>query len=168
MKTENIVLLFFLVKDVEGRKYYTYRKPIRGSKASVSLRDQYKIDYSDIKDVALGIVASVHTHAAKQDKLIDRKKNIDWNNEFSGNQFNKYKNKEWKGELARNKAYHLPDDISEANRTKLKSFLVTPNWTLKLYNPDTGVVKTLNNNIPHSTTSNPWLDKIAKWIRKVF
>ena len=133
--------------DKNGNVYYTYAGPARGRQNSVT---QKGLDYSNINvEEVKGIVATIHTHADWSRISLDVDK--DWNNTFSGNQGNPIKNRTWKGEKRAN-GKHKPDDISESNRTRTYSYLVTPNGTLKGYDPKSGKITVWSTSLPNSVS----------------
>ena len=133
--------------DKNGNVYYTYAGPARGRQNSVT---QKGLDYSNINvEEVKGIVATIHTHADWSRISLDVDK--DWNNTFSGDQWNPIKNRTWKGEKRAN-GKHKPDDISESNRTRTYSYLVTPNGTLKGYDPKSGKITVWSTSLPNSVS----------------
>ena len=133
--------------DKNGNVYYTYAGPARGRQNSVT---QKGLDYSNINvEEVKGIVATIHTHADWSRISLDVDK--DWNNTFSGDQGNPIKNRTWKGEKRAN-GKHKPDDISESNRTRTYSYLVTPNGTLKGYDPKSGKITVWSTSLPNSVS----------------
>ena len=146
---ENKEYASFIYKmlDKNGNVYYTYAGPARGRQNSVT---QKGLDYSNINvEEVKGIVATIHTHADWSRISLDVDK--DWNNTFSGDQGNPIKNRTWKGEKRAN-GKHKPDDISESNRTRNYSYLVTPNGTLKGYDPKSGKITVWSTSLPNSVS----------------
>ncbi|MDY6437933.1 MAG: RHS repeat-associated core domain-containing protein [Prevotella sp.] len=146
---ENKEYASFIYKmlDKNGNVYYTYAGPARGRQNSVT---QKGLDYSNINvEEVKGIVATIHTHADWSRISLDVDK--DWNNTFSGDQGNPIKNRTWKGEKRAN-GKHKPDDISESNRTRTYSYLVTPNGTLKGYDPKSGKITVWSTSLPNSVS----------------
>ena len=132
----------YKMKDKNGKTYYTYPGPAKGSKANVSKEDMKSIDRSKISvDEFIDVVANIHTHGRELENYE--------NNKFSGEQATPKQNKEWRGEKRRGNGYRL-DDISEANRTQTYSYVVTPNGELRGYDPKTGKVTVWSNKMPTS------------------
>ena len=132
----------YKMKDKNGKTYYTYPGPAKGSKANVSKEDMKSIDRSKISvDEIIDVVANIHTHGSELGNYE--------NNIFSGEQATPEQNKEWRGEKRRGNGY-VPDDISEANRTQTYSYVVTPNGELRGYDPKTGKVTVWSTQMPTS------------------
>ena len=132
----------YKMKDKNGKTYYTYPGPAKGSKANVSKEDMKSIDRSKISvNEFIDVVANIHTHGSELGNYE--------NNIFSGEQATPEQNKEWRGEKRRGSVYK-PDDISEANRTQTYSYVVTPNGELRGYDPKTGIVKVWSTQMPTS------------------
>ena len=132
----------YKMKDKNGKTYYTYPGPAKGSKDHVSKEDMKSIDRSKISvDEFIDVVANIHTHGSE---LGDYENNI-----FSGEQATPEQNREWRGEKLRGNLYKR-DDISEANRTQTYSYVVTPNGELRGYDPKTGKVTVWSTKMPTS------------------
>ena len=120
----------FEIVNSKGEKGYSYTIANIGNQAGVNVSDA---------PLTYKTVATIHTHGryTGNDKVRYR------DNEFSGlregnNFISRESRKEVKGS----------SDIGFANRTKLDSYLVTPNGSLQNYNPMSGKITVLNNNMP--------------------
>lgn len=159
----------YKMKDARGNIYYTYAGPTAGASNKITANDMRRIDRSclNMKE-CVDVVATIHTHGTQNKNSIDN--GMDWNNQFSGEQTTPQQNKAWKGELGKNGIY-IPDDISEANRTKTYSYVVTPNGSLKGYNPKTGRITTWSSNMPnHRDVSDNYenlMNEIWKYLKNL-
>lgn len=139
---KELASFIYKMKDKNGKTYYTYPGPTKGSKDHVSKEDMKSIDRSKISvDEFIDVVANIHTHGRELGNYE--------NNIFSGEQATPEQNKEWKGEKRRGNVYKR-DDISEANRTQTYSYVVTPNGELRGYDPKTGKVTVWSTKMPTS------------------
>ena len=57
-------------------------------------------------------------------------------------------------------------DIGDSNRTQLTSFLVTPNGSLQSYDPKTGKIKVLSNNMPSDYRDPDRMNSVSSYIEK--
>ena len=139
---KELASFIYKMKDKNGKTYYTYPGPAKGSKDHVSKEDMKSIDRSKISvDEFIDVVANIHTHGRGLGNYE--------NNIFSGEQATPEQNKKWKGEKRRGNVYKR-DDISEANRTQTYSYVVTPNGELRGYDPKTGKVTVWSTKMPTS------------------
>lgn len=127
----------FVITNKKGQKGYTYSVPNRGEQESV-----YR------SDAPLGkkTEASVHTHAASRDGLIEQM----YDNEFSG-----VRKQEDNKVMAAKDLKKIKDfsDIGNANRLKINAYVATPDGTLQKYNYQTGKITTISTSLPSDVNS---------------
>ena len=120
----------FRIKNSKGEIGYTY------TVANVGNRERVVVSKSPN---ALNDVATIHTHGAYSNGTY-------YDNEFSGL---RTKNKDHrllsKTERIKQKGNN---DIGNANRRKLDSYLVTPNGSLQKYEPNTNKITIISNDMP--------------------
>ena len=136
----------YKMRDKNGRIYYTYPGPAQGTSHNISKNDMRNVNRNVIKNgILVDIVALAHTHGAWDPKdVVD---GIDWNDKFSGEQETARQNMKWMGECENGE--YVEDDISGANRTQTYIYVVTPNGSLKGYNPKNGNVVKWSSDMPN-------------------
>ncbi len=136
----------YKMRDKNGRIYYTYPGPAQGTSHNISKNDMRNVNRNVIKNgILVDIVALAHTHGAWDPKdVVD---GIDWNDKFSGEQETARQNMTWMGECENGE--YVEDDISGANRTQTYIYVVTPNGSLKGYNPKNGNVVKWSSDMPN-------------------
>ena len=119
----------FEIKDNYGNKGYSYSIASSGNKDGVYLQNE----------VGAKNVATIHTHAAYDPKLGQG------NDLFSGSY--KIENGEfYSSDTKRN--MNLPNDIGNANKRGMDSYMVTPSGSLQKYSPLTGKISIISNDMP--------------------
>ena len=116
----------YIVYNRKGEKGYSYSIPNKG-----------KIDEVVPSDPPIGyaLVADIHTHGNYKPGYR--------NNEFSG--LRKDKRLQTKQEVMNVRSN---SDIGISNATGVEAYLVTPNGSLQKYDPSSGVVTIISNNMP--------------------
>ena len=116
----------YVVYNRKGEKGYSYSIPNKG-----------KIDEVVPSDPPIGyaLVADIHTHGNYKPGYR--------NNEFSG--LRKDKRLQTKQEVMNVRSN---SDIGISNATGVEAYLVTPNGSLQKYDPSSGVVTIISNNMP--------------------
>jgi len=137
----------YQVRNSNGQLGYTYTIAERGSKHGVT---------PSRPNLFRKVVADIHTHGA-------------WSNgEYKDNEFSGIRDK--KGNLLtsdkRQKVDTQNGDIGDSNRTQLTSFLVTPNGSLQSYDPKTGKIKVLSNNMPSDYRDPDRMNSVSSYIEK--
>ena len=118
----------FAVTNKDGIKGYSYTIPNVGKSDEV---------FVSTPDFSYKVVADIHTHGAYSEEH--------YNNEFSGTRTNK----ELKLISTDAQRKNVPNgDLGDSNKLKLPSFLVTPNGSLQQYNPRTGQIRIISNDMP--------------------
>ena len=137
----------YQVRNSNGQLGYTYTIAERGSKHGVT---------PSCPNLFRKVVADIHTHGA-------------WSNgEYKDNEFSGIRDK--KGNLLTSDKLQKVDtqngDIGDSNRTQLTSFLVTPNGSLQSYDPKTGKIKVLSNNMPSDYRDPDRMNSVSSYIEK--
>ena len=137
----------YQVRNSNGQLGYTYTIAERGSKYGVT---------PSCPNLFRKVVADIHTHGA-------------WSNgEYKDNEFSGIRDK--KGNLLTSDKLQKVDtqngDIGDSNRTQLTSFLVTPNGSLQSYDPKTGKIKVLSNNMPSDYRDPDRMNSVSSYIEK--
>ena len=118
----------FAVTNKDGIKGYSYTIPNVGKSDEV---------FVSTPDFSYKVVADIHTHGAYSEEH--------YNNEFSGTRTNK----ELKLISTDAQRKNVPNgDLGDSNKLKQPSFLVTPNGSLQQYNPRTGQIRIISNDMP--------------------
>ena len=137
----------YQVRNSNGQLGYTYTIAERGSKHGVT---------PSCPNLFRKVVADIHTHGT-------------WSNgEYKDNEFSGIRDK--KGNLLTSDKLQKVDtqngDIGDSNRTQLTSFLVTPNGSLQSYDPKTGKIKVLSNNMPSDYRDPDRMNSVSSYIEK--
>lgn len=122
----------FKIKDNDGNLGYTYSLASIGKNNNVILTSEPGAEN----------VATIHTHGAFDPELGGG------NDSFSGTFDDKYDANPGKLHTPEQNMSYQKHDVGNANKRGLPSFLVTPNGTLSMYNPSTGKVGILSNDMP--------------------
>ena len=154
----------FRIKNSKGEIGYTY------TVANVGKRDGVIVSKSPD---ALNDVATIHTHGAYSNEAY-------YDNEFSGLRTTENNNYRLLSKTERIKQKGN-NDIGNANRRKLDSYLVTPNGSLQKYEPNSNKITIVSNDMPSdkndpsrlnlkdSQERNPYtMEDFLRMINKVF
>jgi len=154
----------FRIKNSKGEIGYTY------TIANVGKRDGVIVSKSPD---ALNDVATIHTHGAYSNEAY-------YDNEFSGLRTTENNNYRLLSKTERIKQKGN-NDIGNANRRKLDSYLVTPNGSLQKYEPNSNKITIVSNDMPSdkndpsrlnlkdSQERNPYtMEDFLRMINKVF
>lgn len=118
--------------NIRGKQGYTYSFPIKGNQHSV---------YGRKRLTNFKVVADIHTHGAYSAGYDD--------NHFSGEMITINQTERTKTSDELKTSYSLTDgDIAAANKNQYISYLVTPNGSLKKYNPMSGKLSIIKSDIP--------------------
>ena len=135
----------YQVRNSNGQLGYTYTIVERGSKHGVT---------PSRPNLFRKVVADIHTHGA-------------WSNgDYRDNEFSGIRDKN--GNLLTSDKLRKLDtqngDIGDSNSSQLTSFLVTPNGSLQSYDPKTGKIKVLNNNMPSDYRDPDRMNSVSSYI----
>ena len=161
---ENVEYGSYIMYDPKRKQYY-YPRAYYGSSNRISRDGSISVPKGH------RVSAIIHTHAAHNMELV--KDGIDWNDNFSGMESSPKKN-----------LVHKPDswydDITTANQEGYVSYVVTPNGNLKMYEPSTGEIFVVSNEMPSDEKAGQYLandktvdlrsflDKILDYIGSLF
>ncbi len=126
----------FEVRDCDGIKGYSY------SIATVGDRNGVKPQ----SEIGANNIATIHTHAAYDSELGQ-------GNELFSGSFKPDTGEYFSSEEKRKS--NLPNDIGNSNKRGTDSYLVTPNGSLQKYNPLTGKITVISNDMP-SDANDPY------------
>lgn len=126
----------FEIKDCDGIKGYSYSIAAVGDKNGVKPQSE----------IGANNVATIHTHAAYDSEL-------EQGNELFSGSFKPDTGEYYSSEEKRNS--NLPNDIGNSNKRGTDSYLVTPNGSLQKYNPLTGKITVISNDMP-SDANDPY------------
>ena len=136
----------YIIKNNNGITGYTYSVANRG-----------KEDHVVVSEAPFGAkkVATIHTHGAySEEKYVD--------NEFSGI-------RDKRGELLSKddrKKQSGDNDIGNANKRGLDSYLVTPNGSLQKYDPKTNEISVISNEMPSDSNDPSILNQNTEYLNK--
>lgn len=135
----------FRVRDAEGNIGYSYTVANIGSQHEV---------IPSLPPALYRIVADIHTHGAKSEDYYD--------NEFSGIRDKKYNPIKDSNLRQKVKEY----DIGLANSSQIISYLATPNGSLQKYDPKTGQIKRISNDMPSDSKDMNRLNNKSSYIER--
>lgn len=123
----------YMIRNGEGRRGYTYTMARKGKEKSVGVSH----DLTGYKRMA-----TIHTHG-RSSYIHEKKERLYYDNEFSGSKDDDRK------EFAPEELMRIKtEDIGNANRRKLNTYIATPNGSLQKYEPKNGKISVISTDMP--------------------